>query len=286
VRLRRERYSFSRPTERLREPSKDHKVGVKLDAVQATDAQREKAVVVFQLSELALHGCTPPVEVAEPLSVTRDTREQPTADTRHGELLTASATERDDRFTAARFALGIDTVVVVALVRRARFGVDAASVERIEKRGDEQRLLPPRRLDAPRKRQTRRDADSGVNLVPVIPAARASRDSGTVAPACIRITEPLAFFASMTDVALTIRVSGEVGGVYRYVTPKSRVLLLQRRDAGVDAVGQNRIVSCAACWRSGNRPTRWALLRAALAGPDVQRSARQPTSKSGCRTGL
>ena len=59
-------------TEGLGESSEYHEVGVKPDTLQATDAKREKAVVMFQASELALHGSAAPVQVAEPLRVSAE----------------------------------------------------------------------------------------------------------------------------------------------------------------------------------------------------------------------
>jgi hypothetical protein len=67
--------------------------------------------------------------------------------------------ERDDELAAALLALGVDAAVVVALVHRARLGLVAASVERVEERYDEVRLLPPRRFDPPRERKAGRSAD-------------------------------------------------------------------------------------------------------------------------------
>ena len=111
---------------------------MKLDALQAADPKRDKTVLVFERSEATLYRSAAPVEVAEPLRVSRDAREKPTADTRHGQLPTASATKRDDRFTSPCFALGVDAVVVVALVHRARLDVEPANAEGIQQRGDEQ----------------------------------------------------------------------------------------------------------------------------------------------------
>jgi DNA-directed RNA polymerase specialized sigma subunit len=78
--------------------------------------------------------------------VPRDAREVPAAKTDgHGELLATRTPERDDRLAAALLALGVDPIVVVALVHRARLRANAASVERVEERGDEVGFLPPRR---------------------------------------------------------------------------------------------------------------------------------------------
>lgn len=45
----------ARPRERERQPSEHHKVSVKPDALDATDAEERKAVIVLQPSELALN---------------------------------------------------------------------------------------------------------------------------------------------------------------------------------------------------------------------------------------
>ncbi len=66
--LRHQRYGPC-STERLREPGEHDEVGVKLDALQASDAERGEAVVVLQASELALDGGAAAVEVAITLSV-------------------------------------------------------------------------------------------------------------------------------------------------------------------------------------------------------------------------
>lgn len=53
---------------------------MKADALQATSAKRGKPVVVLQPAELALDRCPSSVQVAEPLAVASDAREQPTAE--------------------------------------------------------------------------------------------------------------------------------------------------------------------------------------------------------------
>jgi len=44
----------SRSTERLRQPCEHHKVGVKCDPLDASDAKRRKPVLVLEPPELAL----------------------------------------------------------------------------------------------------------------------------------------------------------------------------------------------------------------------------------------
>jgi hypothetical protein len=56
-------WNRSRSAQSLSESGEHHKVGVKLDALQATDAKRGEAVVVLQASELALDGSAASVEV-------------------------------------------------------------------------------------------------------------------------------------------------------------------------------------------------------------------------------
>jgi hypothetical protein len=130
--LSRER-EFPRAAERLREPREHGEVGVKLDALKATDAKRGEAVVVLEPAELAFHGGAVPVETFELVRVASDAGEQPAAKRERHDRLLASATERDDRFDAASLALGIDARVVVALVSGDRLGLETASVERVEK---------------------------------------------------------------------------------------------------------------------------------------------------------
>ena len=56
--LRRE-WNGSRSHKRAREPSEDAKVGVKLNAVDAADADRAESRFVLQAAELALDGSFP-----------------------------------------------------------------------------------------------------------------------------------------------------------------------------------------------------------------------------------
>src|SRR5438105_2051998 len=50
-----------------RETSKDREVSVKLDALQAANAQRREPVMVLEVAEGSFNGCASAVEVAEPL---------------------------------------------------------------------------------------------------------------------------------------------------------------------------------------------------------------------------
>jgi hypothetical protein len=179
--------------------------------LQAAHAKGRQPVVVLQVRKAALNGGAAAVKAAEPLAVTRDAREVATAESyRNGWLLAASPTERDYRLAAAFLNLGIDPVVVVALVGGDCLGLDAASADRIEQRGDEVRLA----------------------------AALAGADGRTVAPGSIRVAEPFALPTVLADVAHPVCECREVGSVYRYVTSKIRVPFAQGFGAGIKALDQ------------------------------------------------
>lgn len=129
--LRGDRYG-SRSAERLPESREHHKVSVERHALKAAHAQRRESVAVLQIAELALDSATARVQLAEPLAVPWDAREEPSArGDGQGWLIFPCASKRDDRETVALLALGIDPCVVIALVHRARFGPEAASVQRV-----------------------------------------------------------------------------------------------------------------------------------------------------------
>jgi hypothetical protein len=69
----------SRSVERLREPRQHREVGVKGYALQAAYAKPVQPVIVLQATELALDRTATTVQIAEPLSVARDARKEPTA---------------------------------------------------------------------------------------------------------------------------------------------------------------------------------------------------------------
>jgi len=74
---------------------------VKADALQAANTNRSKAVVILQVPEGTLDGNAASVEVTGALRVTRDAREQPTAESeRQGRLVGLRSTERDNRIAA------------------------------------------------------------------------------------------------------------------------------------------------------------------------------------------
>ena len=101
--------------------------------------------------------------------------------------------------------------------------------------------MAPRRLDLPRDREVRASANSGVNLVAVEPAALARRDSRAVAPARVRVGVALALGAVLREVALTVRVDGQVGSVDGEVAAELGLLgaepIQDPRDAGVEQIG-------------------------------------------------
>ena len=117
--LRRCELNGPRSTERLREPRQHRQVSVERDPLQPTDAERGEAVVGLQVGKRPLCRTTATVEVAEPLAVTRDAREQPPAESeRQCRLIRLCATERNDRLYAPLLTLLIDAGDVVALVSR------------------------------------------------------------------------------------------------------------------------------------------------------------------------
>jgi hypothetical protein len=195
---------------------------VKGHALQAASAKRGKPVVVLQAPELTLDRDTAPVETLEPTRVATDAREQATAKReRQGHLIGLGTPEWNDRFAPAFFDLGIDAGYVVSLVHGDGLGLEAASVERVDERGYELRFVVPCGLHPPREREARSGADSGLQLVPVVPAALAGADRGAMPPRGVRVAEPLALFASLADVALTIRVCGRSEASIATSRPKS-----------------------------------------------------------------
>jgi hypothetical protein len=49
---------------------------MKLNASQSANAERSKPESMLEVSELPLHGCTPPIQVTPPLRLARDKRVQ------------------------------------------------------------------------------------------------------------------------------------------------------------------------------------------------------------------
>src|SRR6266568_7951632 len=130
------------------EAGEDREVGVKLHLRQPSHPERRQTVVRLEVRELPFHGCTATVEVAEPLRVTSDPREQtPAQHERHDWLPALRATERDDRLAAPLLALGVDAAVVVALVRRTCLGLEPASDSGVQQRCEVEGFLPSRCLD-------------------------------------------------------------------------------------------------------------------------------------------
>jgi hypothetical protein len=147
---------------------------MKLDALQAANAERQQSVFVLQVTERALNGGAAAVEGAEALSVARDVWEQPaTKSSWEGYLLPVNASERDDRFTIARFAVAVHAVVVIALVHRARLRPESPQADSVEKRRNEVGFLPSRCFDPPGPRQPGGGADSRMDFEAVVAAALA-----------------------------------------------------------------------------------------------------------------
>lgn len=67
---------LSRPNQCLSESRQHREVGVKRDFLQASHAQRGKAVVELQVAKRTLHGSAATVEVAEPLRVSGECAER------------------------------------------------------------------------------------------------------------------------------------------------------------------------------------------------------------------
>src|SRR4051794_15067905 len=224
------------PIEGKRQSGEDRQIDVKLDALQAANAERRERVFALQVGELLFDQCAAAVERAEPFGVPCDAREQ-TASRRErkGWLLAFCASERDDGIDAASLALGMDARVVVALVHCEGLGLEAASLYRVEQGSDEQRLMVPSGASLPSQRQARNGADGKVDLEPVVRTGSAGADSGAVPPGCIRIAVPLPLRASVVDGAMPIPPRGNVGGVNRNVTAKIRVLLPERCRERVEA---------------------------------------------------
>src|SRR5436309_172312 len=145
-----------RAAECLRQSREHHKVGVKLDTLQASDPERSEAEVVLQVSELSFHGAATAVEIAEVVSVAGDMRVVAASGfaSRLAHSLLMS-TNRDDRMHVALLASVVNCLGVVALIHRTRFRAVAASTESVEQRLDLMNLGVLRCLHCPRKRQSR-----------------------------------------------------------------------------------------------------------------------------------
>lgn len=278
--LRRE-WNGPRTDEGLRKPDEHHKISVETYALQPTDAERRESVMVLQVAEGPLDSSTATVEVAEALSVTGDTRKEPPAESKRQRWLVGpGTTKRDNGVAVPRFALGVDPSVVVALVHSTRLRLEAASVERIEKRGDELGFVVPRRLNLPRERQARFGADRELKLVAVEAATFTGTDGAAVPPRSVGVTEPLALRASLADVALTIRKGRKVGGINRYVPSKIRVLPPERNGTRINASVERWMVLAELGGEAVHGPTTRGCHRERFSGPDAPRSERQPTSTS------
>src|SRR5206468_2880565 len=132
----------------------DREVGVKPDACQTANAKREKSIIVFESSELALNSTATFVENAEAFRVARNIRVVPTAipgRRSHSLVLRAN---RDYRVDAALLAEVVNVAVVVAAIHGACFRLVAASVESVKQRCNVVRFMVPRCFRAPRERQS------------------------------------------------------------------------------------------------------------------------------------
>jgi hypothetical protein len=163
----------SRSGERAGELNEDRQVGVKLDALKATNSERKHRPLVLETAKLSLHGGATLVELAPARRLTRDQRvkavrlDPPACRTagaggaaplpctplgiRAGEPPLAMLTgwwlvsvpfhggrlaQRDDRAAVAVPAFGVDPPEVIALVECARRGLKAALARRVEQRRD------------------------------------------------------------------------------------------------------------------------------------------------------
>src|SRR6266508_3152906 len=110
---------LSRPTERLAEAGQHRQIGVKLDALQATDTERRQRVLGLEPSELALDGRAPTVQLAEAPTAARDERRLAGSVRRDGwrePLGIWVVPHRDNRAHAEVEALAVNPVVVIALI--------------------------------------------------------------------------------------------------------------------------------------------------------------------------
>jgi hypothetical protein len=71
--LRRE-FDSARSGESLRQSSEHRQIGMEHDALQAANAKRSQPVVMLEPTELALDRSTATVEIAVPLTASRDQR--------------------------------------------------------------------------------------------------------------------------------------------------------------------------------------------------------------------
>jgi hypothetical protein len=201
--LRRERYGLC--SGKSEGEAREHgEVSVKLHLLLAATPKRRQPHVRFEMGERPLHCAAPLVEVAEAVGVPRDSREEATAEADGQDwLLALDALKRDDGFDAPGLALDVDANVVVALVHGDGLGwkprAITASRSGAEYMDSFRRAVSTRHaIGRPVRVQTAR-----VQLPPVEAPALARRDSGAMPPGRFRVGVPLAFFASLVDVALT-----------------------------------------------------------------------------------
>jgi hypothetical protein len=224
-----------RATNCEREPRQHREVSMKPNLLQPANTKGREPAMRFQVCELTLNGSTAPVQIAEPLTVPKDAREEATANADGKDwLLPTDAAQRDNRVATPLLALGVNAGVVITLVHCAGLRFKAASAESVKERGYEVRFLPPSRLYLPRKRQTRLRTDREMEFVAVEASAFASRDSGAMPPRGIGVAEPLALAPALGNEPLAIGVGGQITCVNGYVFSQVGVLLAKRRRASVE----------------------------------------------------
>jgi hypothetical protein len=150
----------SRSTQRGGKPGEHHKVGVKLRLAKAPGAEH-KAEAMFECAKLAFDGGAATVEAAPLIGAARYRRTG----------IDAALAERDHGRDVALPALGVDAIVVVSAIHRARLGVESANAYRVEQGCGEQGLVGAGRFNSPRERQAGAGANGGVDLVAVEAAA-------------------------------------------------------------------------------------------------------------------
>ncbi len=121
-------------------------------------------------------------------------------------------------------ALAVDALVVVAHVERRRLGGEAATLGRVKQGGDVVRLVTTRSFDPPSDGEVGLSAYGGMDSIPVEPTALARAHRRAVSPARVRVGVPLALRAVLREIALPIRVGGQVGSVDGEVAPEFGLL--------------------------------------------------------------
>jgi hypothetical protein len=232
---------------------------------------------MFEGSELSFHRRTTPVQIAPPLRLARDERlhagsldppglrsalpgraapigraalevgtgKRPSAVLAGRGKMIAAPDERglakwEDRYRTALGAGVVHRPVVVALVHRDRLDGEAACAEGVEQAGYGGCLMLAGGLDFPRERQPGHGADRGVDAIAIEPAAFADADRGAVSPRGIRVAEPLAVRAVLTEGSLPISLCGHVRSVDCHVAAHVGKLIAERVGNASEAGVQQR----------------------------------------------